>query len=125
MNNVRLTLEFINHWNRGDIEAIVDAIDEGIVYHNIPMDVVSGKDAFRAAISPLLQMAEDVNWETPLIAETSSGEVLTERIDTFMLSSGDRITVRVMGVFEWTPSGKLAKWRDYFDLAEFQAQMPG
>ena len=125
MNNVRLTLEFINHWNRGDIEAIVDAIDEGIVYHNIPMDVVSGKDAFRAAISPLLQMAEDVNWETPLIAETSSGEVLTERIDTFMLSAGDRSTVRVMGVFEWTPSGKLAKWRDYFDLAEFQAQMPG
>ena len=125
MNNVRLTLEFINHWNRGDIEAIVDAKDEGIFYHNIPMDVVSGKDAFRAAISPLLQMAEDVIWETPVIAETSSGEVLTERIDTFMLSSGDRITVRVMGVFEWTPSGKLAKWRDYFDLAEFQAQMPG
>ncbi|MEM6556199.1 MAG: nuclear transport factor 2 family protein, partial [Pseudomonadota bacterium] len=60
MNNVRLTLEFINHWNRGDIEAIVDAVDEGIVYHNIPMDVVCGKDAFRAAISPLLQMAEDV-----------------------------------------------------------------
>ena len=125
MSNLPLPLEFINHWNRRDIEAFVDAIDEGIVYLNIPMDVVSGKDAFRASISPLLQMAEDVNWETPLIAETSSGEVLTERIDTFMLSSGDRITVRVMGVFEWTPSGKLAKWRDYFDLAEFQAQMPG
>ena len=125
MSNLPLTLEFINHWNRRDIEAIVDAVDAGIVYHNIPMDVVVGRDAFRAAISPLLQMAEDVNWETPLIAETSSGEVLTERIDTFMLSSGDRITGRVMGVFEWTPSGKLAKWRDYFDLAEFQAQMPG
>lgn len=125
MNNVDRTIAFIEQWNKIDLDAIVDAADDDIVYHNIPMDMVVGKDSFRAAISPLVQMATDIIWETPLIAETSSGEVLTERVDTFVLASGHRITVRVMGVFEWTSHGKLAKWRDYFDLAEFQRQMPG
>lgn len=125
MNNVDRTIAFIEHWNKIDLDAIVDAADEDIVYHNIPMDVVVGKNSFRAAISPLVQMATEIIWETSLIAETPSGEVLTERIDTFVLVSGHRITIPVMGVFELTPHGKLAKWRDYFDLAEFQRQMPG
>ncbi|MEM7007126.1 MAG: limonene-1,2-epoxide hydrolase family protein [Pseudomonadota bacterium] len=125
MNNVDRTIAFIEHWNKIDLDAVVDAADEDIVYHNIPMDVVVGKNSFRAAISPLVQMATEIIWETSLIAETPSGEVLTERVDTFVLASGYRITVRVMGVFEWTPHGKLAKWRDYFDLAEFQRQMSG
>lgn len=125
MNNVDRTIAFIGHWNKLDLDAIVDLADEDIVYHNIPMDVVVGKNSFRAAISPLVQMATDIIWETPLIAETPSGEVLTERIDTFVLVSGHSITIPVMGVFEWTPHGKLAKWRDYFDLAEFQRQNPG
>lgn len=125
MSNIERTLAFIDHWNEVDLDAIIDAVEDSIIYHNIPMDVVTGKDAFRAAISPLLQLAKAVEWETPLIAETGCGAVLTERTDTFVLTSGDRITVRVMGVFEWAASGKLAEWRDYFDLAEFQNQMPG
>ncbi|MEM8800827.1 MAG: limonene-1,2-epoxide hydrolase family protein [Pseudomonadota bacterium] len=125
MSNSALTLAYIEHWNRMDIEAIVADADENILYHNIPMDPVIGKVAFRATISPLLRMATHTNWETPLIAETASGEVLTERVDTFVLATGGEVTIRVMGVFEWTATGKLAKWRDYFDLAEFQSQMPG
>ncbi|MEO0448860.1 MAG: limonene-1,2-epoxide hydrolase family protein [Pseudomonadota bacterium] len=125
MSNVARTLAYIDHWNRMDIEAIISEADDKIFYHNIPMDPVIGKDAFRATISPLLQITTKTKWETPLIAETASGEVMTERVDTFVLATGDQVTIRVMGVFEWTASGKLAKWRDYFDLAEFQSQMPG
>lgn len=125
MSNIERTLAYIDHWNRMDIVAILADADDNIFYHNIPMDPVIGKEAFRATISPLLQIAAQTKWETPLIAETASGEVLTERVDTFVLATGREVTIRVMGVFEWTPTGKLAKWRDYFDLAEFQSQMPG
>jgi limonene-1,2-epoxide hydrolase len=36
--------------------------------------------------------------------------------------AGQWIAIRVMGAFE-IENGKIAKWRDYFDLAEFQGQV--
>ena len=46
--------------------------------------------------------------------------VLTERVDTF--NRGDKsIVLRVMGTFELR-EGKIAEWRDYFDMAEWTRQ---
>jgi limonene-1,2-epoxide hydrolase len=46
---------------------------------------------------------------------------MNERTDRFKV--GDKwVAARVMGVFE-IRGGKIAAWRDYLDLAEFQRQM--
>ena len=46
--------------------------------------------------------------------------VLTERVDVF--DTGDKtISLPVMGTFELR-DGKIAAWRDYFDLQQFMAQ---
>lgn len=125
MSNIERTRAFIAAWERKDVDAIVDACAKNVVYHNIPMEPVRGREAVRTAIAPFLQMAERVVWETPHIAETDSGAVLTERVDHFHFPGGRTMTIRVMGTFEFDADGKLTEWRDYFDLAEFQSQMPG
>lgn len=46
---------------------------------------------------------------------------MNERTDRFLLN-GKWIEIGVMGVFEFK-NGKIAAWRDYFDLGQFQRQM--
>ena len=46
---------------------------------------------------------------------------MTERVDKFRIN-GQWLELPVMGTFE-IRNGKIAKWRDYFDLEQFQGQM--
>ena len=47
--------------------------------------------------------------------------VMTERVDHFIV--GDKtVSVKCMGVFELR-DGKIAAWRDYWDLRQFEAQV--
>jgi limonene-1,2-epoxide hydrolase len=47
--------------------------------------------------------------------------VVTERVDHF-LAGNKRISVPCMGIFELR-DGKIAAWRDYWDLKQFEAQL--
>jgi limonene-1,2-epoxide hydrolase len=73
--------------------------------------------------APFLANCERVAWEVSHIAEGANGAVLTERLDRFYFKGGKVLTIPVMGTFEFDAAGRLAKWRDYFDLADFQRQM--
>jgi limonene-1,2-epoxide hydrolase len=54
----------------------------------------------------------------------ASGDVvLTERVDVFV-SPGKRIELPVMGTFELR-DGRIAAWRDYFDLQQFMSGLSG
>ena len=49
--------------------------------------------------------------------------MLTERTDRFLV--GEKwIEIPVMGTFDLR-DGKICGWRDYFDMAQFQSQLPG
>ena len=120
---VELTRAFIAAWERRDSVAIAGACAADVVYHNIPMEPVTGPAQVRAFAEPFLAGCERVHWDVLHIAETANGAVLTERVDHFHMKGGKTVSVRVMGTFEFNGAGKLAKWRDYFDLAEFQRQM--
>ena len=63
---------------------------------------------------------EAAGFDTHHIA-ANGNVVLTERTDWFEMK-GRRRTIRVMGTFELNDEGKIAKWRDYFDIAEFQRE---
>ena len=110
---------FIDAWNRMDWEAVIDALAEDVIYHNIPMEKLEGKQAATAFITGM--QPEGVDWETLSIAETGN-KVLTERIDRFDLAGGKKIDLPVMGTFE-IENGKIKAWRDYFDLQTFMSQM--
>ena len=62
---------------------------------------------------------DEINWQVHHIA-VNGAVVLTERTDDF--TYGEKlVSVPVMGTFE-VRGGQIAKWRDYFDLAQFTEQ---
>ncbi len=110
---------FITAWNERDYEQVIAMLTDDIEYHNIPMPILNGKEAVRSFLDALGD-PDEINWQLLHIAVQGS-VVLTERTDNF--SYGDKqISLPVMGTFE-VRGGKIAKWRDYFDLAQFTEQM--
>jgi limonene-1,2-epoxide hydrolase len=114
--------EFCAAWEARDQQRIVDSFTDDGVYHNIPMQPAVGKDAIKGLLSIILGPAKDVRFEIKHIA-ADGDVVLTERLDTFDID-GKTITLPVMGVFELR-GGKIAAWRDYFDLATWTKQASG
>lgn len=119
MTNTDVVMSFIDAWNRMDWDAVVDLLTDDVVYHNIPMDRIEGKAAASAVIRGMQPLA--VRWEVISIAENGD-RVLTERLDEFDMPGGKHLAVPVMGTFELR-DGRIAAWRDYFDLATFTRQM--
>ncbi len=112
--------ELIDGFNAIDMERIAACFADDAIYHNIPMEVVQGVDAIRAALSQFMASASEVQWDLLNIAEDNSGNVLTERVDKFKINDV-WIELPVMGTFE-IKDGKVTAWRDYFDLNQFQEQ---
>ncbi len=121
MSNTAKVLEFIAQWEAMNVDGIMSFFSDTPFYHNMPMDPLTSKESIRAFIESFMEPVSAVRWEMHFIAEDDNGVVLTERTDSFRF--GDKgISVPVMGTFEIV-DGKLAKWRDYFDLRDFEAQM--
>ena len=94
--------------------------DDG-VYHNMPGPPASGKAQIEKTLG-YTQTMSSRGWE--VIHQSVVGNVVfNERIDRFEVD-GQSVELPVVGVFE-VRDGKIAAWRDYFDLATFQRQMPG
>ena len=119
MSNTQIVMNFIDAWNRMDWDAVVSALAEDVVYHNIPMEKIEGRAAAAAFITGM--QPESVHWEILSIAENND-KVLTERIDNFVLPGGKNLCIPVMGTFE-IDNGEIKAWRDYFDLTTFTSQM--
>ncbi|MGE0861985.1 MAG: limonene-1,2-epoxide hydrolase family protein [Gammaproteobacteria bacterium] len=120
MSNIDKVRAFIAKWEARDVEGIMNTFGDTPFYHNIPMDPLTSKAAIRAFIEPFMAPVTKVQWTVHFIAEDANGVVLTERVDAFHY--GDkRIALPVMGSFEFE-GDKLVKWRDYFDLREFETQ---
>jgi limonene-1,2-epoxide hydrolase len=92
------------------------------VYHNIPVEPAVGKDAIRAVFAMFTTGVEKIEFVMKNISG-SGNTVLTERVDIFVLP---HVTVElpVMGTFE-VRDGKIAAWRDYFDLNQYMSQLSG
>ena len=105
--------------NRKDLEAALRLFADDAVYHNIPLAPAVGLTAIRETLGPFLAMADEVDWITHHIAANDQGVVMTERTDRFHLPSG-WLEVPVMGIFE-VRDGKIAAWRDYFDMVPLKS----
>ena len=111
-----LVRAFCAAWDRLDLDAALGMLADDIHYHNIPMPALDGI----AAVEGYLRQAaafDSAAWEIAANGAT----VLTERVDRFVIN-GQLIALPVMGTFE-VRGGKIAAWRDYFDLADYQRQL--
>ena len=106
-----------------DVDAVLALLTDDVAYENVPMSVLSGHDEVRAMLGPFLTSATRVEWE--VLEQVEQGNVvMNERVDRFWLPGDQKIELRVAGLFK-VRDGKVDVWRDYFDLAAFNAQTSG
>lgn len=113
---------FCAAWGTQDLDAIVEHFTADAVYHNIPLAPVVGPAAIKSTIEGFSGGVESIEFRVDAIA-ADGGTVLTERVDIFRFPGGHQIDLPVMGTFE-VVDGKIAAWRDYFDMNQFLSQMP-
>lgn len=119
-SNTDITNAFIDAWQAKDVDAILEFFTEDAVYLNIPMEPANhGKTEIRAFIDGFIGMASQIEFIVHNQIESADGLVMNERTDRFLIND-KWVELRVMGVFEFT-DGKISAWRDYFDMAAFNA----
>ena len=111
---------FVEAFNQRDVDRIMTFFTDDAVYHNMPTEPAQGKAAVRKAIELYVPTAQTIDWEIVHSAQVGS-TVLTERIDRFVIG-GKPVVLPVMGAFDLR-DGKIAAWRDYFDMATWGRQM--
>ena len=119
-DNEKTILDFCAAWEKLDLDALMAFFTDDVVYHNIPLQPVEGRDNVRGTIEGFLSQSAATNWEVRSIAHNGD-TVLTERVDRFETKDGKLIELPVMGAFELR-DGRIAHWRDYFDLQTWLKQ---
>jgi limonene-1,2-epoxide hydrolase len=101
----------------GEIDAAVDVLGADVVYTNVSLPTIRGRERVRSLARATLGRPA-AGFEVYLRGISSSGTtVLTERID--VLTYGRlRIQFWVCGRFD-VEDGKIVGWRDYFDWLDF------
>ena len=118
-DNIDLVRRFCAAWATVDIPQLLDFFTDDAVYHNMPVQPIQGKDAIKGVLEQVMAPFERAEWELKQIA-ASGDVVLTERVDRF-IGRERTVELLVMGIFE-IRDGKIAAWRDYFDLAAWTRQ---
>jgi limonene-1,2-epoxide hydrolase len=119
-DNERLVEEFCGAWAKRDVDGILGYFAPDAVYHNIPLEPAVGLDAIRAVLEMFVPPADEIEFVIHKIISDGGDTVVTERTDRFV-TNGKAVALPVAGVFELR-DGKIAAWRDYFDLQTFMNQ---
>lgn len=104
-----------------DYEAALPLLTDDVEYQNMMLAPVHGHAAVRETLEGLLALCTASEWVVH--KELAQGDlVMNERTDRFRMD--DTWTdLPVAGVFELR-DGRIARWRDYFDLQTVMRAMP-
>jgi limonene-1,2-epoxide hydrolase len=119
---IDIVRRFCAAWSNINADELAEHFTDDAVYHNIPIAPVTGRDTIKSTIAGFTGGVEKIEFRLRNIV-ADGPIVLTERVDVFVLPSGT-IELPVMGTFE-VRDGKIAAWRDYFDMKQFMDQMAG
>ena len=114
-----LVTEFCAQWAEPDPARLAEYFTEDGIYHNMPMPPSQGRTAIQEFIAGFTAMCDGIDFVVH--RQVSDGDlVFNERTDIMRLKNGNRVELPVTGVFE-IRDGKIAAWRDYFDMATVTA----
>jgi limonene-1,2-epoxide hydrolase len=112
----KIVRDFLAAWPRKNVDELISYFTDDAVYHNVPVAPVKGKDEIRKVFEGFVGA---FSIELIVLNAAANGNVVfTERIDRFDMD-GKQFDLPVNGVFELR-GGKIASFRDYFDLASFE-----
>lgn len=114
--NTQLVTDFCKAWSRLDPSELAAYFTEDGIYHNMPAGPVQGREAIEEFIRGFAASWTQTDWEILNLAETGD-VVIAERVDR--TQAGDKsVDLPCTGVFT-IRDGKIANWRDYFDLGTY------
>ena len=116
----KLVRDFLGSWEDRDLEVICAAFADDAVYHNVPVAPIEGIAGIRAIFQAFLDAFAEAKLDIVTLA-AEPGLVLAERIDYFTMTDGREVVLPVNGVFE-VRDGRIVRFSDYFDLADFERQ---
>jgi limonene-1,2-epoxide hydrolase len=117
---IEVVTRFCELWSKGDLDSLLEFFTDDAVYHNIPVEPAVGHEAILGLLDMFVTPAERVEFRVLNIV-ADGDTVLTERVDVVHLPN-TVIEWPVMGTFE-VRAGKIAAWRDYFDLNQYMSQL--
>lgn len=119
--NEQVVIDFWKAFDRLDLDAALDLLTDDCVHDDKPIRVNTGKAEIRAFFAPQIEGLTSCRAE--LKATLAVGDmVMNERIDYLELSDGKKVVLPVMGAYEFR-DGKIAVWRDYYDINSFNRQV--
>lgn len=113
---------FIDAWPSLDADEIVNFFTDDGVYHNMPVGPIQGKAALRPFIAAFLGNWTATSWDILNIA-VHGDVVIAERMDHITVGE-KQIALPCCGVFELR-EGRIAAWRDYFDMGTYTRALAG
>ncbi len=120
-DSIALIRRFLEVCVRADPDEFAEYFTDDAVWSNSPWPPVKGREAIRDTLRRGSQRMKALPWEIHNIV-ADGNVVLTERSDNFLVGE-TRVSVPCMGIFELR-DGKIAAWRDYWDLQQFERQLP-
>jgi len=112
--------EFIARVVKMDLDGACELVTADVEYDNVPMGKNLGPDALKGFLGAMAGGVDEVQFVVH--RQTATGDVvMNERTDRFLVK-GEWYDLPVAGVFELR-DGKIALWRDYFDMAMINAML--
>lgn len=112
---------FVNAIERKDIAGAVALTSADISYENMPISPVVGQEGLTQVLDMFLGAANEIEWL--VLSQFEVGDtVINERLDRFQIGDG-WLELPVAGFFRVDADGKIALWRDYFDMGSYQRQI--
>ena len=118
--SIALIRRFVEACVRADPEEFAGYFTEDATWWNAPWKPVTGREAIRETLRRGAERMVALPWEIRHIV-ADGGIVMVERVDVFMVGE-TRVIVPCVGIFELR-DGKIAAWRDYWDLQQFERQL--
>lgn len=117
MNPQETVTAFCNALSHKTIDEALAYLAEDCLYHNIPLDPVTGMAAIRATLQGFFDVLGPVRIET--LRQVGTGDwVMNERLDHFAPpQQGKAYALPVAGSFQ-VRNGKITIWNDYFDMQQ-------
>ena len=118
--NTEVIEDFCKAWSRLDPKELSAYFAEDGIYHNMPAGPLQGRAEIENFIRGFTASWTKTDWEILNLAETGD-VVIAERLDR--TQAGDKsVDLPCTGVFT-IRDGKIASWRDYFDIGTYSRAM--
>ena len=112
--------DFYQSWSEGDIDSALNLCTDEIIFNNIPMAPIQGKDSIKDFLGRFGRGMSDIHCDILNVLE-GDDIVMVEGVENYV-KKGNKVAVPYMAVFLFQ-DGRISEWKDYFDLATVEKQL--